>query len=91
MKILVFTTAFASKVSDIERLTEILGREWTVMGHEMCGRDGDAWPSERLSLSHGPSRRLHNVPQMEAMARHSSAEFSLTHTPLALIGAERSF
>ena len=38
MKFFVFTTAFAPKVGGIERLTEMLGREWTVMGHEVWSR-----------------------------------------------------
>ena len=35
MKIFVFTTAFAPKIGGIERLTEVLAREWTAMGHEV--------------------------------------------------------
>ena len=35
MRIFVFTTAFAPKIGGIERLTEVLAREWTAMGHEV--------------------------------------------------------
>lgn len=35
MRIFVFTTVFAPKIGGIERLTEVLAREWVEMGHDM--------------------------------------------------------
>jgi hypothetical protein len=67
MKIFVFTTAFAPKIGGIERLTEMLVRESTAMGHEVV-------VATLTPGSSGPSRRLHDIPQMGSMVRRAFAD-----------------
>ncbi len=86
MRISVFSTCFAPSVGGIERLIEILAREWTAMGHEVVV----------MTSTHGPDGgfpyQVVRDAGWGAFARwvrwsdvHLEAGISLNYTPRALL------
>ena len=50
MKIFVFTTVFAPRIGGIERLTEVLAREWTGMGHDVVVATSTPGPEDGFAF-----------------------------------------
>src|SRR5262245_6755863 len=88
MKIFVFTTGFAPKIGGIERLTEILAREWTSMGHEVVVATGTPGPADGFPfrvVRAGDYATFRKWGQWCDV--HLQMNVSLKYTPLALIGS----
>jgi glycogen synthase len=87
MKIFVFTTVFAPKIGGIERLTELLAREWTAMGHDVVVATVTPGPADSFPF---PVVRDGDYTTFRKWGRwcdvHLQMNVSLKYTPLALVG-----
>jgi glycosyltransferase involved in cell wall biosynthesis len=86
MKIFVFTTVFAPQLGGIERLTEVLAREWAAMDHEVVVATVTPGPPGGFPF---PVIRAGDYATLSKWGQwcdvHLQMNVSLKYTPLALI------